>query len=106
MAHEAKKEGLDIYVYSAGTANYHEGEDPDERSHDIPIDHLARTVLCEGDLTTFDYILASDIQNLGTLQRMAPGDSTATNIFILGSHEESGFENAFFRSALQRRSVL
>jgi len=132
MAHEAKKQGLDIYVDSAGTANYHDGEEPDGRTtatckkHGVPIDHLARTVH-EEDFTTFDYILASDIQNLGTLQRMAPEDSTAT-IALFGSFDDNksiadpyygninGFENvynqcaryskAFFRSELQRRSVL
>jgi len=132
MAHEAKKQGLDIYVDSAGTANYHEGEEPDERTtatckkHGVPIDHLARVVR-EDDFTTFDYILASDNQNLGTLQRMAPEKSTAT-IALFGSFEDnkpitdpyygniSGFENvynqcvrysnAFFRTALQQRSAL
>lgn len=32
LAHVATERGLDIDVASAGTANYHVGEEPDERS--------------------------------------------------------------------------
>jgi protein-tyrosine-phosphatase len=32
LAHVAKERGIDIHVESAGTAGYHVGEEPDERS--------------------------------------------------------------------------
>ena len=31
LAHQAKQRGLDIEVQSSGTADYHVGEEPDER---------------------------------------------------------------------------
>jgi len=111
MAHEARKKGLDVFVDSAGTADYHEGEEPDERTtstcvkHGVPIDHLARAVRAK-DFTSFDYILASDAQNLANLQRMAPPGSTA-KIALFGSFDDdkpildpyyggiSGFERTY-----------
>jgi len=35
LAHVAKERGIDIHVESAGTAGYHVGEEPDERSVQI-----------------------------------------------------------------------
>jgi protein-tyrosine-phosphatase len=32
LAHVAKERGIDVHVESAGTAGYHTGEEPDERS--------------------------------------------------------------------------
>ncbi|KAG8998177.1 hypothetical protein FRB94_010429 [Tulasnella sp. JGI-2019a] len=82
LAHEANKLGLPVAVDSAGTANYHVGDTPDERTvstckkHGVPIDHQARAVE-RTDFKDFDYILASDNQNLSNLQRMAPKNPKA-----------------------------
>jgi low molecular weight phosphotyrosine protein phosphatase len=35
LAHVAKERGIDLHVESAGTAGYHVGEEPDERSVQI-----------------------------------------------------------------------
>jgi len=92
MEHEAKKKGLNIKVDSAGTAAYHEGEEPDERTvatckkHGVPIEHLARVVI-PNDFISFDYILASDDQNLTNLQRMAPKGSKA-KVTLFGSFDD------------------
>ncbi|KAG8933150.1 hypothetical protein FRC02_012374 [Tulasnella sp. 418] len=89
MQHIAKQNGLPVEVDSAGTGAYHIGEDPDDRTvdtckkHGVPIDHLARAVTLS-DFTEFDYILASDKQNLSNLQRKAPKNSTAT-VALFGS---------------------
>lgn len=62
---------------SAGTAAYHEGELPDDRSrkiaisHGIRLTHRARQVKGE-DFDRFDLILAMDRDNLSHLQFMAP----------------------------------
>ncbi|QRV86243.1 phosphotyrosine protein phosphatase [Ceratobasidium sp. AG-Ba] len=111
LEHEAKKRGLPVVVDSAGTAAYHEGEEPDERTvatckkYGVPIDHLARAVK-PSDFKTFNYILASDSANLSNLKSMAPQDATAT-IALFGSFEDNkpiadpyygginGFEKAY-----------
>ncbi|KAG8734860.1 hypothetical protein FRC12_018313 [Ceratobasidium sp. 428] len=111
LEHEARKRGLPVVVDSAGTAAYHEGELPDERTiatckkNSVPIDHLARAVT-SSDFKKFDYILASDSANLSNLQHMAPSNSTAT-IALFGSFGDNkpiadpyygginGFEKAF-----------
>ena len=40
LAHTAKERGIDIHVESAGTAGYHVGAEPDERSVRIIISEL------------------------------------------------------------------
>ncbi|MFY0599101.1 MAG: low molecular weight phosphotyrosine protein phosphatase [Cyclobacteriaceae bacterium] len=65
-----KEKGLENVVSSdsAGTSNYHIGEQPDERSiqvslnHNVPINHLGRQ-LVRKDGETFTYILAMDRSN-------------------------------------------
>lgn len=60
---------------SAGTSNYHPGEQPDRRTrqvlkaHGIPVDSLARQVL-HPDFEDYDYVLAMDQHNLRDLNRM------------------------------------
>ena len=57
-----------IEADSAGTANYHIGDDPDPRSievavrHDVPISHKGRQ-FHHSDGKKFDYILAMDNAN-------------------------------------------
>lgn len=57
-----------IFTDSAGTANYHIGENPDHRSiavaveHGIPISHKGRQYKYQ-DALEFDYILAMDSNN-------------------------------------------
>jgi len=82
LAHQAKQRGLDIEVQSSGTADYHVGEEPDERtvavckSNGVPINHTAQQI-GSADFNKFDYILASDQNNLTNLQRMQPKGSKA-----------------------------
>jgi len=78
----AAKRGIDIYVDSAGTAGYHVGDLPDERTistcrkFKVPISRRARRVT-KNDFTTFTHILAADHSNLAYLKRMMPSDSVA-----------------------------
>ncbi|KAL0951399.1 hypothetical protein HGRIS_008095 [Hohenbuehelia grisea] len=86
----AAKRGLDIEVDSAGTAAYHAGEDPDERTvatckkHKVPISHSARKVT-QADFTHFTHILAADESNLRGLQSVKPKNATA-EIRLWGSY--------------------
>jgi low molecular weight phosphotyrosine protein phosphatase len=86
----ALKRGLDITVESAGTAGYHVGEEPDERTvavckkHNVPIDSFARQVKTS-DFVQFTHILAADESNLRHLNNMMPTNSTA-EVRLWGSY--------------------
>lgn len=86
----AKNRGLHIEVDSAGTAAYHVGEEPDDRSvstcqkHNILISHRARKV-STSDFTRFTHILAADENNLRDLKRVAPSNATAS-VRLWGSY--------------------
>lgn len=79
FAHEVRQRGLDdrFEVDSAGTAAYHEGEDPDPRTrqvlaaHGIPLRHAARAVR-DSDFERFDLVLAMDRSNLQRLRARCP----------------------------------
>jgi len=90
LKHVAKERGLDLTVDSAGTAAYHVGEDPDERTvatcrkYDVPIRHSARQV-STADFRRYTHILAADEANLRALERMKPRDATA-EVRLWGSY--------------------
>lgn len=58
-----------VYVDSAGTAGYHEGDSADPRmiqhasKRGYKIDHIARKFISAKDFLTFDYIITMDDQN-------------------------------------------
>lgn len=93
LKHVAKERGIDIHVESAGTAGYHVGEEPDDRTvavckkHGVPINHEARQVSAE-DFKKFTHILASDEANLRALERMKPKDATA-EVRLWGSYADN-----------------
>ena len=72
-----------VVIDSAGTAAYHIGELPDERSRTaarrrgIELDHRPRQ-FTRADLDHFDLVLAMDRQNLQHLQRMLGGRARPT----------------------------
>jgi protein-tyrosine phosphatase len=69
---------LGIEVDSAGTAGYHIGEPPDERSQEAArrrgydMTPLRARIVEPEDFERFDLILAMDRNNLATLRRRAP----------------------------------
>lgn len=102
-----------IQIDSAGTGDYHIGEDPDERTIEvarknaIPIDHKARQFE-KADLQTFEYIVAMDTDNLRNIQDMASQEITSRIILMLDYHDsgevnvpdpyfggQDGFDNVF-----------
>ncbi|KLO17042.1 phosphotyrosine protein phosphatase [Schizopora paradoxa] len=89
LRHVGKERGVDLKVDSAGTAAYHTGEDPDDRTVDVckqngvAISHAARQVTKQ-DYYDFDYILGADTQNLENLKRRKPDDSKA-KVALFGS---------------------
>ncbi|GAA5924158.1 tyrosine protein phosphatase LTP1 [Sporobolomyces koalae] len=88
------KRGLkDFQVDSCGTAGYHVGEEPDERTtsvcrkHGVPINSTARQ-LQRSDFDKFDYILAMDAWgNLKNIQKVQPKGSKA-KVALFGSFDD------------------
>lgn len=63
------KENLPLYVESAGTSNWHEGEAPCHNSikvaqnYSIDISKQRSRPITKLDITSFDYVIAMDTQN-------------------------------------------
>jgi protein-tyrosine phosphatase len=90
--------GAVIEVDSAGTAAYHVGELPDERSRaaarrrGIVLDHRARQFTA-ADLDRFDLVVAMDGQNLQRLRQLA-GGRTQPPIVLLRSFDPTAASGA------------
>ena len=80
--------GIDAHADSAGTADYHVGRPPDQRSistaeaRGIDISHYRGRQIAEVDYTDFTHIFALDHANLKEIERRAPIGTTA-NIALL-----------------------
>merc|ERR1711939_4723 len=93
FAHVVKTRGLTSHfdrIDSAGTAGYHIGEEPDERSqavcrkNGVPIDSCARQ-LARDDFGTFTHIVGMDDMNMRNIERIKPAGSRAT-VRMFGSY--------------------
>ncbi|WP_067790018.1 low molecular weight protein-tyrosine-phosphatase [Paraurantiacibacter namhicola] len=79
----ASDAGLEAGADSAGTANYHVGKLPDERSiaaareHGVDITAQRARQLAAADYTRFTHIFALDEDNLADIRARAPKDATA-----------------------------
>lgn len=69
-----EEQNLPLYVESAGTSNWHEGEAPCHNSikvaqnYGIDISQQRSRPISKLDISTFDYIIAMDRQNQADLQ--------------------------------------
>jgi len=89
LRHHAEAAGFDLFVDSAGTSGWHQGNPPDPRScavmlhhgHDIAGQH-SRPLL-EQDLFTFDHILVMDSNNLIDAQSLPTG-TAQIQLFVDG----------------------
>jgi len=70
--------GLDIYIDSAGTDGWHQGEPPDERACDAgqkrgyDFTGQQSRKITKNDFINFDYILAMDNANVDALETICP----------------------------------
>lgn len=70
--------GVDVYVESAGTGEWHIGDPPDKRMilaasrRGYRLDHLRARQVAFEDFYLFDYLLAMDLRNHEDLLRIAP----------------------------------
>lgn len=111
----------EIMADSAGTSNYHIGDDPDERMqetamrHEIKLNHKARQ-LTSSDFQHFDYFVAMDSSNLEDINLIASKTNIKPEILMMRDFDnnsdsinvpdpwyggEDGFEkvyNILFRS--------
>ncbi len=82
----AQEAGLSIEVDSAGTANYHVGEEPDPRaidnmrSHGIDISTLRGRQFTQADFDTFDQIYTMDESNHQNVLRLARSDEDRAKV--------------------------
>ena len=87
-----RKQGLDWSTDSAGTGDYHVGEQPDKRAmkamldHDIDISDLRARQLHASDFEAFDVLLAMDASNLQNMRRLAPSKEHALKARLMMDH--------------------
>ena len=81
---EARRQGLDITVDSAGTGDWHLGHAPDKRAqavaakNGLDIGALRARLVTPEDFRRFDHVVAMDSMNLADLEAMRPPDADAT----------------------------
>jgi protein-tyrosine phosphatase len=96
MRHLVREAGLEaaIAVDSAGTGDWHVGEERDRRSRAVaklrgmPITGLARQ-FSRSDFDRFDLVLALDEENARDLRRLAPSDEARARIRLLREFDAS-----------------
>jgi protein-tyrosine phosphatase len=90
------QQGLDWYVDSAGTSDWHVGEAPCEgsievaRKHGVKIDHYQGRQIHPADFETFDLILAMDSSNYQHLIKMAPNEEAKNKIKLILNYSFPG----------------
>lgn len=94
MRHLVREAGLEalIAVESAGTGDWHAGEERDERSRTVgerrgmPLTGVARQFTA-ADFARFDYVLAMDGNNLKHLLALAPSQGARAKVRKLRSFD-------------------
>lgn len=100
MQHHIARIGLPWKADSAGTAAYHVGESPDERSiavartHDIDISTQSARQLTASDLEDYDHILTMDSSNYQNALRLDAMGDYASKIELLLNYAHPGENRA------------
>lgn len=99
--HLVKEAGLEAVfeVESAGTGNYHVGEQPDRRAQAVARTHSVRLSgrarqFQPGDFGRFDHILAMDRENLDDLRRLARTETERKKIQLLRDYDPEASDEA------------
>ena len=88
--------GLNAVVDSAGTSNYHIGEQPDARMRETarslgcPIDDLRARQFVQSDFDEFDIIYAMDQSNLNNMKRLARNDQDISKLKLILNESQPG----------------
>ena len=89
FAREAKAVGMDVFIDSAGTGDWHIGQPPDKRAravakaHGIDIDGYRARQVTAADFEYFTHMIALDAQNLADLEALRPEAGTASLSLLL-----------------------
>ena len=89
MQRKIEKYKLDAIVDSAGTAGYHIGEQPDERSmanarkHSIDISNLKARKFSDEDFKKFDLIYVMDANNYNDVLKLASSEYDKSKVDLL-----------------------
>lgn len=92
LKHKAQTRGIDVFVDSAGTSNWHEGERPDERAmqemqnRGLDISDQRSRPFVTNDFDAFDHILVMDTSNKSNVLRMARNESDASKVSLMLDH--------------------
>ncbi|CAL9736615.1 low molecular weight phosphotyrosine protein phosphatase [Monosporozyma servazzii] len=101
FAHTVKTQDLESRfsrIESFGTARYHIGESPDERSastcrdNGVPVDHKAQQIK-DHHFKEFDYVICMDESNLNNLRRICKDKSLLNKIYLFGHWNTDGKYN-------------
>lgn len=95
--HKIKGKGLtkSFEAESCGTANYHVGDSPDERTirnakkNGVAIDHVGRQ-LSERDLDYFDHILTMDESNYRNVFKLTNAELNKDKISLMREYDPKG----------------
>jgi protein-tyrosine phosphatase len=126
LVRQAKLDGI-IEIDSAGTGDWHVGEERNQRSQVVgarrgmPLSGVARQFR-RSDFARFDYVLALDHDNLADLMHLAPDAQARAKIHLLRAFDPAsppdsdvpdpyygnidGFENVFEICAVACRGLL
>jgi protein-tyrosine phosphatase len=86
---KVRENGLDVFVDSAGTANYHVGAQPDERMRStakkfgVSIDELRARQFTAQDFKEFDLIYAMDKSNYKNIVALAKNDADKQKVHLI-----------------------
>lgn len=92
LRHLAQERGIAISTDSAGTGDYHVGEEPDRRAiaamerYDINIRDLRARQFKSLDFEDFDILLAMDASNLANMLKLAPNAELARKARLVMDH--------------------
>jgi len=87
----SSEQNLSLIVDSAGTGDWHVGQEPDERAqavavkNGVDISHLRARQVSASDFRDFDHVIALDNQNMRDLQHIRP-DASNASLSLLMDH--------------------
>lgn len=93
---KVEKEGLNVFVDSAGTAGYHIGEAPDSRmratakTFEISIDNLRARQFVVQDFSDFDIIYAMDSSNYNNIIALATSEEDKLKVKLILNESRPG----------------
>jgi protein-tyrosine phosphatase len=89
LKHKAQQLGLDVFIDSAGTSNWHEGEQADERAMEemrrngIDISDQRSRPFRTDDFDHFDHILVMDSSNKANVLSLARNADDAAKVQLI-----------------------